>query len=162
MPAQVVSAASRSISSSTARADIGGDRVQLRAPESITITRRARRWAMVEKPVADLAMELQSARLRNDRARARRRARAARALQPGSTGQSSTMVRSGVTPVAGQPVEFAEQLQIEAAAITLVGDSGVRVAIGDHDLAASQRRFELLAHVLGAIGQHQQQLRRRH
>ena len=89
---------------------------------------RTRRWNSTCSP------SKRSGPRTSPRARARVRAR------PVSTGQSSTIVSVGPDTVAGEPVELVEQLQIEAAAIALVGGGRIGVAVGDHDLARCQRR----------------------
>src|SRR5277367_2994687 len=59
--------------------------------------------------------------------------------------------------VGREPVQLAEQLEIEAAAVTLVRGGRIGIAIGNNYFAGGQRGPEFFAHVLRAVGQHQQQ-----
>ncbi len=119
--------------------------VGLGCVESRTITRAGSVRAIARKPSRTRRWNSTCSPSKRSGARTPPRTRARVRSRPVSTGQSRQLV---------------EQFQIETAAIALVGDGRVGIAVGDYDLARRERGLELFAHMLCAVGEHQQQLGR--
>src|SRR5271170_3910137 len=110
-----------------------------------------------EKAVAHLAMELGALAFEAIGAAAGALGPRASALEARLDRQIEHDCQIGRHVVGSEPVQFAEQLEIEAAAVALVSGGRIGIAIGNHYFAGSQRGPKFFAHVLRAVGQHQQQ-----
>ena len=64
-------------------------------------------------------------------------------------------------PVARPGVGARYGVEVEAAPVALIGDGRGREAVGEHQRAGRQRRFDHLADVLGAVGEIEKQLGQR-
>src|SRR5579884_1355352 len=67
----------------------------------------------------------------------------------------------GNVALCGEQGEPLDQVGIEAARVTLVGDAGVEAAVGDNELACLQRGQDECGEVLGAVGLEEKSLGQR-
>ncbi len=79
------------------------------------------------------------------------------ALETGLDWQVEHDSEIGRHVVGSESVQLAEQFEIEAAPVALVGSGRIRIAIRDNNLSSLKSGPELFAHVLRTIGEHQQQ-----
>ena len=92
-------------------------------------------------------------RARSDRAAGRRCG-----ASPSAGSRSNSSVRSGRTPPVASSVELADGLRDRAAAVALVGDRGVGVAVAEHDTARGEPGPDHLGHVLVTGGEEEEHL----
>src|SRR5580704_6250223 len=140
-------------------ADIGGDSGN-RAVGVEHDDAHGLRFGDCEKTVAHLAMELCPLAFEAIGAAAGALGSRAGTVEASFDFQIEHDCQIGRHVVGREPVQLAEQLEIEAAAVALVSGGRIGIAIGNHYFAGGQQWPEFFAHVLCAIGKHQQQFSR--